>query len=853
MKRPIPSPIETSPGIKNHPVAVIGCSAGGVDALVEFFSGIPSNFECAFLVASHFPADGESHLVEILTRNGGLPVVWGASGAPVEPEKILVLPPGRLFGIENRQLLDKGELPAHGVPILIDALLESVATSYGADALAVILSGTGCDGSRGARIVKNAGGLVCVQEPSSAIFGGMPSSALLTGAADCILPPAELAREMVRLVRHEISVPPLAPMDNPGEDQNAMRRLTSVLKRHTGFDLAAYKRETVNRRIERRMGICHIADFEDYVDLLKKDSAECESLAKDMLISVTRFFRDREVFQHLRKNVLPRLVRAAGGRSLRFWVPGCATGEEVYSIGIMLEEVLRECGEMNLPCRFFATDLDRRATEIAGQGIYPQSIAADIPPELLEKYFVRHGEHFQICRTVRERIVFAKHNLLKDPPFTRIDFVSCRNVLIYLQPSAQQRVLSILHYALRPEGVLALGVSETLGELQNDFETLDAHNHLFRKKNTIPSALPHALQFGILRSGADHPVVIPTLPAPSHSHEPRLTESFTNRILSRLGRTCFVLNDQMDILYSFGTPSKYASLAEGRTSLRLTNLLPRDFAASLAAAASKVLNEGRPFKFGPVETATCIVNVLVESFRSPGVDRIFLLVFFEDIEKNLPIEHPPFDLKESLHRIADLEEELRASKMRLKAAIEELEASNEELQTSNEELQASNEELQSTNEELETVNEELQTLNNEHQTKIAEITRANEDLDNFIASADIATIFLDTGLRIRRFTPRAAAKTGILPHDIGREITALAHPLLALAARAARRILEGEKIVESLLPKSDGGRILLRATPFLHKDGTQGGATVSLITIRVPPDDQDQVSFSEIRQLGQKG
>jgi two-component system CheB/CheR fusion protein len=824
------SAIANSPDSKKFPIAVVGCSAGGVEALGAFFAEIPGDLQVAFVVASHFPPAGESHLVDILSREGGLPLVWADPGTCLEPGKIYVLPPGYLFGIEGRRLVEKGPLPAHGTPILIDTLLESLAAACEPESLAIILSGAGSDGTQGARVLKQAGGIVCVQEPASAAFGGMAASVLLTGTADYVLPPAKLANEVVRLVRHEISIPPVLA-ESIDEDQSAMRSLTSLLRRHTGFELGAYKNETVNRRIERRMGIRHISSFEEYVALLKKDPAECENLAKDMLISVTRFFRDPEVFENLRKNVLPRLVRAAGGRSLRFWVPGCATGEEVYSIGIILEEVLRELGEINLPCRFFATDLDRRATEIAGQGIYPESIAADIPPDLLEKYFTRHGDHYQICRPVRERIVFAKHNLLKDPPFTRIDFVSCRNVLIYLQPAAQQRVLSILHYALRPDGVLALGLSESLGELQNDFETLDAHDHLFRKKNTIPSALPGVLQFGILRAAADQPVSLPVLPSHSLSNEPRLTESFTNRILARLGRTCFVLNDQMDILYSFGTPAKYAALAEGRTSLKLTSLLPRDFAASLDAAVGKVLNEGRPFKYGPIEMPQGSVNVLVESFRSPGQDRVFLLVFLEEMEKSLPLESSPFDLKESMLRIADLEEELRASKMRLKAAIEELEASNEELQTSNEELQASNEELQSANEELETVNEELQTLNNEHQTKIADITKANEDLDNFIASTSIATIFLDNGLRIRRFTPRAAEKTGILPHDIGREITDLAHPLLAHAAEVARRILAGEKLVEVFLPTPDGEKILIRATPFLNKDGSQSGATVSIIRI----------------------
>lgn len=819
---------KTAPSPKKFPVAVVGCSAGGVQALSAFFSQIPSDLKAAFVVVSHLPLESESHLTEILSREGALPAVWAAPGAPLEQGKIYVLPPGQYFGLEGGRFVESSPIRVEKAHVLINTFLESFAAAYGADAVVIILSGTGSDGTHGARLVKQAGGTVLVQEPASAGFGGMASSVLLTGMADYVLPPAELAREVVRLMRHEIAVPPL--ISEPGDEkQSTMRNLMSLLRRHTGFDLGAYKNETVNRRIERRMGICHISDFDEYVALLKKEPAECENLANDMLISVTRFFRNPEVFENLRKNVLPRLVHSAGGRSLRFWVPGCATGEEVYSLGILLEEVLRECGEINLPCRFFATDLDRHATEIAGQGIYPESIAADIPPDLLEKYFIHHSDHYQICRAVRERIVFAKHNLLKDPPFTRIDFVSCRNVLIYLQPPAQQRVLSILHYALRPEGVLALGLSESLGELQDDFETLDARNHLFRKKNTIPSALPDALQFGIVRSVVDHSVNLPALPSHTVSSEPRLTESFINRILARLGRTCFVLNDQMDILYSFGTPSKYAAVGEGRMSLKLTNLLPRDLSASLSASIGKVLNEGRPFKFGPVETGQGTCNVLVESFRSPGHDKAFFLVFFDDTEKNLSTAPPPFDLKESMLRIADLEEELRDNKIRLKAAVEELEASNEELQTSNEELQASNEELQSANEELETVNEELQTLNNEHQSKIADVTQINEDLDNFIASTDIATIFLDKGLRIRRFTPKAADKAGILPHDVGRDITALAHPLLAHAAEAARRILSGETLVESFLPEADGVKTLLRATPFLHTDGTCDGATVSFI------------------------
>ncbi len=814
---------------ERFPVVVIGSSAGGLEPLGEFLSQMAGCAHAAFFVVCHFAAGHESHLVDLLRRHSTLPVEWALDETVVSPGKILVSPVGKALefsdlGVRLSPCCDSLAYP-------IDALFESAACHFRSSVIAVVLSGAGSDGANGARCVKEHGGMVLVQEPGSAEFSSMPRHALLSAAADLTLPPADLARELCRLISGHMLQSSVASPDDPEDDLNGVRRITAILKRQTGLDLSAYKIESVLRRIQRRMGICRVGQLENYIPLLQRSQTEREALSKDMLISVTRFFRDSAVFEHLRSAVLPAVVREAAGRPLRFWIPGCATGEEVYSIGILLEEVLRESGEAGNSCKFFATDLDRAALDAAGQGIYPASIARDVPPDLLERYFSRQDEHFQICRAIRERIVFARHNLLKDPPFTRLDMVSCRNVLIYLQPVAQHRVLSILHYALRPEGVLLLGQSETLGDLQNDFSTVDSKHHVFRKKNTVPNLLPDALQFGLsLPAGSLFEAPRPAVPTERPSS--RFAEAFTNRILSRLGRTCFVLSEQLDVLYSFGNPSRYATLSEGRTSMKLTDLLPKRISVTLAGAAGKVLHEGKPFQYGPVsiveESPSPTANITVESFRNPGDERPYLLVFIEEAESSPGMEASAFDLNESLRRITELEDELRASKNRLKTAIEELEASNEELQTSNEELQASNEELQSTNEELESVNEELQTLNNDHQSKIAEITKANEDLDNFISSAGIATVFLDSKLRIRRFTPGAAQKTGLLAHDIGRSIEAFSAPLLAKAADAARRILAGETMVEHTLRDPEGITVL-RSTPFIRKDGSRAGATVSFI------------------------
>ena len=819
------------------PLVAIGFSAGGLAPLREFLGLMPKGLHAAFVAIPHFPDTSETHLPEILASSLPFNICLAKEGDRPVPGKVLVIPPGKVFELINGCLVMRTTGKQEGCSSAFDTFLLSMSQDHSDFSIAVVLSGSGSQGAVGARALNQSGGLVLVQNPESAEFSGMPRSVILAQAADMIADPSTLAREVVRLVERPYPQTPPSPVSRDEKARQGMRLLESLLKRHAGFNICDYKQESVNRRIERRMGLCHLPVFEDYVAYLQKNPAECENLAKDMLISVTSFFRDPEAFSRLRETVLPGLVKDSHGRPLRVWVPACATGEEAYTIAMLVDEAITEHGEEGANYKIFATDLDRRALEIAGQGIYPASIAADIPPHLLAKYFIAQGETYQIRRSIRERMIFARHDILKDPPFNRLDLISCRNLLIYLHSISQQRVLSILHFSLRMGGVLVLGLSESIGEMVENFGLVDPKQHIFFKKTPSPSILPEAIPIASTSGGVLSQYTLPPMiPALTDNSSIRLLESFTDRILSRVDQTCFVLNTRLEVLYSFGHTRRHIGLRQGRASMNLAELLPKNIAAALTTVASRVLAEEKPCRLGPIpsdcDDTLLNFSLTVESIRPTNDDRVFLIVFLEDMEKHTPDEENSIGLRESMQRIGDLEEELRDSRIRLKAAVEELEASNEELQTSNEELQASNEELQSANEELESVNEELQTLNNEHQSKIEELSKVNEDLDNFISSADIATIFLDSDLRIQRFTPSAARRTGLLLHDNGRSINQLSHPFLVKGAEAASKIISGSQQIEFSFPGENGETIHLRATPYIRKDSARAGAAVTFIPIK---------------------
>jgi len=817
----VPSqPVKKQAPAKKHPafpVAVVACPPGDPAPLREFLAALPKTFPGALLLAGAPPATKGKKSA-------------ATAGARIAPGKILHIPAGKTFTAAGGKLCatrSRRQTP-------LDTLLGSVAAEFGDHSVAVILSAHGSDGALGTRAVKEAGGLALVQTPDPNGTESLPASVLLTASADIVESPRTLALELARLAAaaHPQAPRPGAARHRPSADQ--LRKLEAILKRQTGFDLSDYKRESVSRRIERRMGLCRTPDLGKYIALLQREPSECDNLAKDILIGVTSFFRDREAFERLRETVIPGMLRAARGRPLRIWCAGCSTGEEAYTLGMLVDDAIEDLGEQGIPVKMFATDLDRRALDIASRGIYPAAIADSLPRGFLKKYFTPHGANFQIIRPIRERIVFARHNLLKDPPFLRLDLATCRNVLIYLQPPAQERALGLLHLALRVEGALMLGRSEALGALQPDFTPVDAKRHIFFKNSNSSARRPDALVFDSTAA-----LSTPCQPQPKQPTGPglqtsqKLMDLVVGRCLGHLAHACFVLNPQLEVVYSFGETPRFASLRSGRSTMVLTELLPEPAAVALSSAAAKTLSTGKPCSFAPVPfPPDRAVGIAVESLRLPGEPRQLLLAFFQERKRNAADSESAFGLKESMERIASLEQEIRDGRTRLQSLIETLEATNEELQTSNEELQVSNEELQSANEELESVNEELQTLNQDHQEKILELTKANEDLDNFISSSNIATLFLDTELRLRRFTPTAARQTGLLPHDTGRKATALSHPILAAAARAASKILSGAPRLEERLALGPGGEpLLLTATPFLRRDGIPTGAIISIIPL----------------------
>lgn len=797
-------------------IAVVLCSPSSHGSLLEFLDAIPASSRITFLIHCKVPPHTLPHCA--LTVRLGMP------GLALHPGEVVIVTANPPLSCVN------GILTATTSPFPLDSVAAALPHSS-----AVILLGE-CEIASvpGIRSFKAAGGLVVSQKPAKSPATDPIVHELLLSLSDTTLPAHEIPAHLEHLTSTRIE-PTSAPCPQSAESNQArLRKLTTLVKRHTGLDLASYKPEGVSRRIQRRMGICHLKTLPEYLAHVQKNPEEAAQLASDMLISVTRFFRDPDVFARLRETVLPGILKGAKSHPVRIWIPACATGEEAYTFAILMEEVLQEISPGGHGFKIFATDLDREALAFASRGVFPLSIAEDVPPELLERHFQRSSQSFQVERRVRERIVFAKHNILKDPPFTRLDLVSCRNLLIYLQPDAQSRILSVLHFALRPGGALVLGQSESTGDKHEEFTIVDPKCHIFFKKPNSTPVIHDALQFGSfppLTSLFEH------LSPPQSSPPPAptiLLETFTNRILSHMDRTCFVLNDRHEILFSFGNPGKYTTLSEGRASMRLEDLLPDELSIPFTTALGRV-QIGNPVRFGPItlqsKKSRRAVTILVETLHLVKDDRDYVLVFIDEDRKTTSTGKTAFDLHQSTLRIRELEEELEFNKSRLDATCEELEASREELQTSNEELQAANEELQSTNEELESVNEELQTVNSEYQCKIQDLTKSNEELENFISSADIATLFLDPDLRLRRLTPGATQLTGLLPHDLGRPVTDFSHPLLAEAAAATRLILAGRPKVEKSIPHTKSDTLLLRATPFVRKNGCRSGATISYIPI----------------------
>jgi two-component system CheB/CheR fusion protein len=803
---------------------------------MDVLRNIPADSGLAIIYLQHSEPTHISELPQVLARVTRMPVHLAIDTTVIEPNVVYVAPPDGAVTFADGVLRveprgDRAVMP-------IDALLRSLAADLGSRAISVILSGTASDGTLGSKAVKAEGGITFAQD-DTARFDGMPRSAIAAGAIDFVLPPAQIAAEIVRIARH-----PYVASDTDGDhfSESDLGRIFMLLRTAHDVDFTHYKPPTIERRIRRRMALHKVEMLGDYIDILRGNGEEIEHLYSDILIRVTSFFRDPEVFAALQNDVLPALLRNRGDKPLRIWVPGCATGEEVYSVAIVFHEALAAL-DIECPVQVFGTDVSDASIERARSGMYTESISAEVSPERLRRFFTKVDSGYRVAKSIRDCCIFARQNLTKDPPFSKVDLISCRNVLIYLGAVLQRRVMSIFHYSLQPDGYLLLGNSETIGSYADLFTIVDRRNKIYQRKGAHGR-----LPIDISR---------PTLPLSSHHMDrlrlledeavapPNLFREADRVLLSRFSPAGVVVDEEMEILQFRGRTSAFLEPAPGTASFNLLKMAREGLLAELRtaihAARKKDTSVRREGITVTTDDHTQLISIDVIPFVGPNSGRYFIILF----ERERPEPAPTSRRKKSAAPAADtkqtirLKRELEATRDYLQSIIEEQEAMNEELRSANEEIQSSNEELQSTNEELETAkeelqssNEELMTLNEELEHRNDELAHVNNDLLNLLASVDLPIVMLDSDLRIRRFNPSAQRTLNLIPTDTGRSIRDLNLTLEIRDLDAMIVSVIDTLEVRELRVQDRGGRAyLLRIRPYKTSDNKIDGAVLVLIDI----------------------
>jgi two-component system CheB/CheR fusion protein len=793
------------------------------------FANLPNDTGMAFVVVQHLSPDFESRMDELLGRQTALPIYPVHDGIEVRPNAVYLIPPRKDMIMSGGKLLLTDKDDVRGFSLPIDHFFRSLAHDVGRRAVAVVLSGAGSDGSRGIRDVRDAGGLVIAQTPDSAAFQGMPLAAKQSGAVDLYLRPEEMARALLRHVQELATV-----LEEPDSDRpplgTPMDQIMRLLRSEYGIEFAYYKPSTVVRRIERRLGLTNQPDVNEYARALATNPDELNALYRDLLIGVTRFFRDPEAFERLEAEVIPGILQKVKPEDeVRVWVAGCATGEEPYSIAMLLHEQL-EAARRPPNVRIFATDVHRSSLDVASAGLYEEESLERVSPIRRERYFTRDGYRWRVSKELRQMIVFARHNLITDAPFTRLDLVSCRNLLIYFQPAVQKKALSLFHFGLKTNGVLFLGPSETPADLADEFDAIDTHWKLFSKRRDARIA----------------DVRLPLSPFPMQTERsaapgrpvPQLLQVY-DQILDRVMPLSFLVDTQHQLVHSFGGAEKLLKIKPGRPSTNLLDMVDEQLRTALLGALQHAEKQQKPIRFSgvnlEVEGKAQEWMVMVEPLADGRATGHHFLIKLEPIgEMVKPSQPEEIDLHgQSRDYVSALETELRFTKETLQSTIEELETANEELQATNEELVASNEELQSTNEELHSVNEELYTVNVEHQRKITQLMELTADLDNLLHSIEVGVLFLDEQLCVRKFTAQTARIFRFLPQDVGRRFDSFSHTIQHASLELdVTSVLEHGEPIEREVTSRDGTIYLLRVLPY-RSGGRPNGVVVTLIDLSV--------------------
>ena len=827
-------------GEGDFPIVGIGASAGGLEALEQFLGRVPPQSGLAFVIIQHLDPTHKGIMPELLQRVTTVKVMQVKDRTRVQPDHIYVIPPNKDMSILHGILHLFDPSAPRGLRLPIDFFFRSLAEDRQERCVGVILSGMGSDGTMGLRTIKEKGGLALVQEPSSAKFDSMPRSAIDAGLADVVAPAEELPGKIAAYFSHSLAIRPGLSLEPKAG--SALEKVIILLRNHSGHDFSLYKKNTVYRRIERRMGIHQVDKIASYVRLLQENPHELELLFKELLIGVTSFFRDPEEWKGLKEKAIPALLsNLPAGKPLKAWVVGCSTGEEAYSLAIVFREVMEEAKLLRkFPLQIFATDLDRNAIEKARLGVFPDNIVADVSGDRLSRFFVKEEHSYRVRKEIREMVVFAEQNVTMDPPFTRLDILTCRNLLIYLAPETQKKLLPLFHYSLNPGGILFLGNAETIGIFTDLFSSIDSKLRLYRR---LPSAMRiEPVEFPS-SFGRAYTVNVPEPVGPKPAVN---LQALADRLLlDQYSPAAVLTNDKGDILYINGRTGKYLEPAAGKANWNIFAMAREGIRYELTAAFRKALIQKDQVVLRGLEIRTNgsvqTVDVSVRSVQKPEELREMVITVFTDAPSP-PEVRPTAGKGGSATRgaretalelsLQEAREELQSVREEMQTSQEEAKSAHEELQSTNEELQSTNEELTTSKEELQSLNEELQTVNAELQAKVDALTWAENDWENLLNSMDIAALFLDNELRVRRFTNQTTKLIKLIPGDVDRPITDLATDLEypEMAADAAK-VLETLVFTEKEVASRDGRWFSARIMPYRTKDNRIDGVAITFTDI----------------------
>lgn len=821
---------------KHFPVVGIGCSAGGLEALEQFLTHVPDRCGMAFVVVQHLDPGHASALTELLQRTTSMPVVEATEGMLVEPDRVHVIPPNCDLSMLHGKLHLLEPIAPRGLRLPIDFFMRTLADDRNEHTVGVVLSGMGSDGALGLRAIKEKGGLTLAQKPDTAQSDSMPRSAIAAGVADIVVPPAAMAGRIIDFIAHPLRESRLNSLPHV-KLLNALDRIVVLLRDRSGTDFSLYKNNTLHRRIERRMAIHRIASHDDYVRHLNANPHEIDLLFKELLIGVTSFFRDPEAWECLRTEAIPTLFAArAPGSALRAWVTACSSGEEAYSLAIVFLEAMEIVKPVpRFTMQIYATDLDAEAIDRARKGVFPASIGEHVSTARLARYFTPAESGYRINREIREMVVFATHDIISDPPFTRLDILSCRNLLIYFGAELQNRLLPLFHYSLKSNGLLLLGNAETIGNHDHLFKILNSKVRLFRRQDdTRP---PGRLSF---------PTYVP--PSQSLANEPHMDTGTDNlgQLTDQLIQQTFapaavLVSSNGDILYISGRTGKYLEPAAGKTNINIHAMAREGLREALTGVILRALKDPQPIllkglKIG-TNGGTQTVDVTVQAVQKPEQLRGRVIIVFQDMPA------PPARRRSGkavtglahealIQELQQTREALQLTQEEMQTAVEELKSSNEELQSTNEELQSTNEELTTSKEELQSLNEELQTVNAELQSKVEDLTWVRNDMTNLLNSTEIATIFLDNDMLLRRFSSHATKIFKLIPSDVGRPLSHIVTDLDYPELRAdATEVLRTLMFQEREIATHDNRWYRVRIMPYRTQDNVINGVVITFIDI----------------------